>query len=154
MSARGYMPRLVVAALLACALPLQASPGFIKLSTQVFQEQRVVGADGKSHLRRVPAANFHPGSEVIYEVGYSNTGTKPAQVIITNPLPADLIYQSYAARAVGASLEVSLDQGQSFAPLKQVGADRYDNITHVRWKTVRAIQPGEAGAVSLRAKLK
>lgn len=154
MSARDYMSRIFFAALLACALPLQASPGFIKLSTQVFQEQRVVGADGKAQLRRVPATNFHPGSDVIYEVGYSNAGTKPAQVIITNPLPEDFVYQSYAARAVGATLEVSMDQGISFVPLKSVSSDQFDGISHVRWKTVRAIQPGEAGAVSLRAKLK
>ena len=154
MSALFLMMRITVVGLLGCALPLQASPGFIKLSTQVFQEERVMGADGKAQLRRVPAANFHPGSELIYEVGYANAGPKPAQVIITNPLPADLSYQSFAARVVGASLEVSLDQGRSFAPLKQVNADRYDAITHVRWKTVRAIQPGESGAVSLRAKLR
>ena len=146
---------LLVAAFACLAAPAgYASPDFIKLRTTVFQEQTVLGADGKPRTQRVPASRVEPGAEVVYEVGYSNTGPKPMQVIITNPLPADLIYQSYAARAVGASLEVSLDQGLNFVPLKAVTADRFDGITHVRWKTVRAIQPGETGAVSLRAKLK
>lgn len=140
-----------------------ASPDFIKLKTQVFQEQWVVGADGKRHVQRVPAANVRPGSEVIYEVGYSNTGPQPMQVVITNPLPADLVYQSYAARSVGAQLEVSVDGGVKFAPLATQRVAMIDgktrpataaDITHVRWKTARPIRPGEGGYVSLRAMVK
>lgn len=140
-----------------------ASPDFIKVNTNVYQEQWVVGADGKRRVQRVPAANVRPGSEVIYEVGYANTGPQPMQVIITNPLPADLVYQSYAARSVGAQLEVSVDGGTTFAPLEtqrvrlidgQTRAATAADITHVRWKTARPIRPGEGGYVSLRAKVK
>jgi uncharacterized repeat protein (TIGR01451 family) len=140
-----------------------ASPEAIKVNTQVYQEQWVIGADGKRRVQRVPAANVRPGSEVIYEVGYSNTGHQPMQVVITNPLPADLVYQSYAARSVGAQLEVSVDGGVSFAPLATSRVRLVDgqtrpataaDITHVRWKTARPIRPGEGGYVSLRAKVK
>ncbi|MCC2655649.1 MAG: conserved repeat domain [Panacagrimonas sp.] len=140
-----------------------ASPDFIKVNTNVYTEQWVVGADGKRRVQRVPAANVRSGSEVIYEVGYSNTGPQPMQVVITNPLPADLVYQSYAARSVGAQLEVSVDGGVSFAPLTTQVVRGLDgqtrpataaDITHVRWKTARPIRPGEAGYVSLRAKVK
>lgn len=140
-----------------------ASPDFIKLKTQVFQEQWVVGADGTRRVQRVPAANVRPGSEVIYEVGYSNTGPQPMQVVITNPLPADLVYQSYAARSVGAQLEVSVDGGTHFAALDAQRVKLIDgqtrpataaDITHVRWKTARPIGPGEGGYVSLRARVK
>ena len=157
-----HLASLAIAALLLSA-PVLASPEAIKLRTQVFQEQEVVGADGVRRVQRVPAANLKSGSEVIYEVGYSNDGPKPFQVVITNPLPADLIYQSHAARAVGAQLEFSIDGGRTFAALGNQyarGADgklraaQYGDITHVRWKTARAIKPGEAGYVSLRARLR
>lgn len=150
----------------ACALwspPGLTSSEFIKLRTQVFQEREVVAADGLRRVQRVPAENMSPGSEVVYEVGYSNTGPRPAQVVITNPLPADLVYQSYAARAVGAQLEISVDRGVSFGALGQLrvtGADgrpraaQATDITHVRWKTARPVKPGEAGYVSLRAILR
>lgn len=154
----------VFASLLALwTLQVHASPDFIKLRTQVFQERWVTGADGKRKVERVPAANVRPGSEVIYEVGYSNTGPKPMQVIITNPLPADLIYQSYAARSVGAQLEVSVDRGRSFGVLDSLRIPGIDgtaraatasDITHVRWKTARPVKPGENGYVSLRAMVK
>lgn len=154
--------------LFGCAMVLSAttsvaSPDLIKLRTQVFQEQVVVAADGTRHTQRVPASRVAPGSEVVYEVGYSNTGTQPMQVIITNPLPQDLVYQSFAARRVGAQLEVSIDGGNRFGPLAKQrvpvagGATRPANerdITHVRWTTARPIKPGEAGYVSLRAKIK
>ena len=157
--------RLVLFSSLLALFALQghASPDFIKLRTQVFQERWVVGADGKRKVERVPAANVRPGSEVIYEVGYSNTGPKPMQVVITNPLPSDLVFQSYAARTVGAQLEVSVDQGRSFGLLdaqRIAGIDgtsraaTADDITHVRWKTARAVKPGENGYVSLRAMVK
>ena len=120
-------------------------------------------AQGRASVQRVPAAQLGPGSEVVYEVGYSNTGSKPMQVIITNPLPEDLIYQSYAARSVGAQLEVSVDQGRSFGLLEKLTVPSVDgttrpaserDITHVRWKTQRPVNPGEAGYVSLKAKVR
>lgn len=153
----------LVAALLLVATGAQASPELIKLRTTVFQEQTVRGADGQSHTQRVPATRVEPGSEVVYEVGYSNTGSEPMQVIITNPMPEDLVYQSYAARAVGAQIQVSVDGGRSFGPLEQQrarsdsGAPRAAtarDITHVRWTTARPVKPGEAGYVSLRATVK
>lgn len=153
------LAHLIAAALLFSA-GAYASPDAIEVSTQVFQEKEVIGADGLRRVQRVPAANMVRGSEVIYEVGYSNVGTKPFQVVITNPLPSDLVYQSNAARSVGAQLEFSVDQGQSFGSLStrriqeasgQLRAARVSDITHVRWKTNRAIRPGEAGYVSLRA---
>lgn len=154
---------LLAAACAICSLPGYASPDFIKVRAQVYQEHVVVAADGLRRVQRVPAANLASGSEVIYEVGYSNTGPKPAQVIITNPLPADLVYQSYAARSVGAQIEVSVDRGQSFGPLNKLRLAGLDgrsrpaqatDITHVRWKTARPVKPGEAGYVSLRARLR
>lgn len=154
---------LLAAATLLWSTSGHSSPEAIKLRTQVFQEQEVVGADGLRRVQRVPATNVVSGSEVIYEVGYSNTGPKPFQVVITNPLPSDLVYQSNAARSVGAQLEFSVDQGRSFGPLAAQrvidlnGKPRpaqVSDITHVRWKTARAIKPGEAGYVSLRARVR
>jgi len=162
-SLRARLAPWIAAALALFAVQGFASPDLIKVNTRVYQEQWVIGPDGKRRVERVPAANVRPGSEVIYEVGYSNTGSQPMQVVITNPLPADLVYQSYAARSVGAKLEVSVDGGVTFASLESQRVNLADgttrpaeagDITHVRWKTARAIRPGEGGSISLRAKVK
>lgn len=154
---------LIATALLGAGTLSQASPELIKLRTTVFLEQTVIGADGHSRTRRIPASRVEPGSEVIYEVGYSNTGSQPMQVIITNPLPEDLVFQSSAARMVGAQLEVSVDGGRNFGLLDQQRVPVSDgamraaiarDITHVRWTTARPVKPGEAGYVSLRARVK
>lgn len=131
-----------------------ASPAFIKVRTQVFQEYPFVDVDGVRKMRREPATRLSAGSEVIYEVGYSNTGPRPQRVVITNPLPADLLYLSYAARVHDADLEVSTDGGRRFGTPEAMGVTRPESITHVRWRLRQPVQPGEAGQVSLRARLR
>lgn len=133
----------------------------VKVSSRVFQEETVIAPDGTRAVRHVPAANLHAGSELVYEVTYSNVGNKPtAQVIITNPLPSDLAYRSVPGRSTGAAFDVSVDNGETYGPLASLtvqepgGAKRparESDITHVRWTINEPVAPGQEGKVSLRA---
>ena len=67
----------------------------------MFQEVDVKAADGTMHNERVPAAKVVPGTEVIYVITYRNAGKQPAtEVVITNPIPAELAYRPERARSV------------------------------------------------------
>lgn len=133
----------------------------VKVSGRVFQEQTVVAPDGSHAVRHLPAANLQSGSELVYEVTYSNVGSKPtAQVIITNPLPSDLAYRSVPGRAEDAVFDVSVDGGETYGPLAAMTVGQSDglrrpaqesDITHVRWTINEPVKPGQQGKVSLRA---
>ncbi|MGQ0699149.1 MAG: hypothetical protein ACT4PZ_13005 [Panacagrimonas sp.] len=152
-----------VAGLLLLVAPCQpglAAPANIKLDAKVFQERKAVASDGKLRLERVPVARVEPGSEVIYEVSYAYSGKEEADVVITNPIPDGLTYRSFASRQVAAALKVSVDGGVSFGALESLKvptgkrgsrAALATDITHVQWKLLRPVKPGEAGYVSLRA---
>lgn len=143
-----------------CVAPLQAQSDPVKVSGRVFQEEVVTAPDGRRAVRHVPAARLYPGNEVIYEVTYANVGKKPTeQVVITNPLPADLGYRPSPARDEGTVFEVSVDHGVTYGDLallkvregSGLRAARASDITHVRWTINEPVQPGQAGKVALRA---
>ncbi|WP_420464519.1 hypothetical protein [Panacagrimonas sp.] len=153
--------RLLAAAGVLCGIPalVSASPD-IRLQAAVLQETQVASVGGVSRPGLVPASRVTPGSEVIYQVSYTNTGAEPAQLIITNPLPDGLLYQHEASAAAGSRLEVSIDGGAHFGELPylrlnqaggQTRAATAADVTHVRWVLDKPLQPGEGGRVSLRA---
>lgn len=152
-------------ALAACALTGFSSAhaaGGLQLDNQVFQEIEIVGADGKPERRTVPAATVVPGTEVLYMITYRNSGDQPAEnVAITNPVPPDLEYISVLGP--GPANQVSVDGGKRYGPLASLsvtGADgkprpaQTADVTHVRWTLNTALQPGSAGSVSFKARLK
>jgi uncharacterized repeat protein (TIGR01451 family) len=84
----------------------------------VFQEVDVKAADGTMHKERVPAATVVPGTEVIYVITYHNVGKQPAaDVVITNPIPAELAYRPEPGPGPSAAPEVSVDAGKSWGAL-------------------------------------
>jgi uncharacterized repeat protein (TIGR01451 family) len=136
--------------------------GGVQLSNQVFQEVEVIGADGKPERRTVPATMVVPGTEVSYEIAYRNTGDKPADnVAITNPVPAALEYVAVLGPA--PVNQVSVDGGRQYGPLTGLSVTDADgksrpaqpaDVTHVRWILNTALQPGDGGKVSFKARLK
>lgn len=136
--------------------------GGVQLSNQVFQEIEVIGADGKPERKSVPPTTVVPGTEVTYVIAYRNTGDKPADnVAITNPVPAELEYVAVLGPA--PANEVSVDGGKQFGPLTGLSVTDADgksrparaaDVTHVRWILGTALQPGEGGTVSFKARLR
>jgi uncharacterized repeat protein (TIGR01451 family) len=135
----------------------------IKLTSGVYQEQEIVDATGVRKLRQVPATAINPGTELVYVVSYSNASTKPANIVITNPMPTELDYRSSSGAVDGTQSDVSVDGGATYGPLSTLRVKNADgttraatssDITHVRWTVPRAVRPGEQGRVSLRAVVK
>ena len=132
----------------------------IRLQAEVLQETRVAGAQAAT---LGPAERLAAGDEVIYRVNYTHTGSEPAQVVITNPLPTGLVYLPGSGTALGVRLEVSVDGGRQFGAFKRLRATApggtkraavATDITHVRWVLEQPVAPGAVGAVSLRARIR
>ena len=153
---------IAAACLLLSVAPAVAAQDTLELRNAVFQDIDVKNADGTTHRERVPAAKVVPGTEVIYVITYHNAGKQPAaDVVITNPIPAELAYQPEAGSGAVAP-EVSVDKGKTWGALASLtvkGADgkprpaQGGDVTHVRWKIGAPVKAGEEGSVSYRAVL-
>jgi len=140
-----------------------AAADTLELRNAVFQEVDVKNADGTTHRERVPAAKVVPGTEVIYVITYKNTGKQTAaDVVITNPIPAELAYKPELGPGPSAAPEVSVDAGKTWGALASLsvkGADgvpraaQGSDVTHLRWRLRTPLRVGEEGTVSYRAVL-
>lgn len=161
-----------VAAASVLLLSMLASPVFaapeaaagLQLKTDAFREVEVTGKGGKKEKQLQALTRALPGQEVIYVITYRNTGTKPAEkVVVNNPVPKGLAYQSGSAQGNGTLAEVSVDGGKQYGQLEALritGADgkpraaKAEDVTHVRWTVAAAVKPGSEGKVTYRALLK
>lgn len=151
---------LLVAGVLA-ASPVMAE---LQLRTEAFREIEVTTKAGKKEKQLQAISNAVPGQEVVYVITYRNSGATPAaRVVVSNPLPAGLVYQPGSAQGAGTRPEVSVDGGKQFGPLPQltvrntngtVRAARAEDVTHVRWTVLQDVGPAAQGSVTYRAVLK
>lgn len=140
------------------ALAQAASP--VTITNAVYQEANVRGADGQVTRKLVPAAKVVPGSEVVYEIAYSNNGTQPATgVTINNPVPDGL---ALVSEGDTPATSVSVDGGVTYGRLAELfvlGKDgeprpaRMGDVTNLRW-VVAQLAAGAKGKVTFRAKVK
>jgi uncharacterized repeat protein (TIGR01451 family) len=140
---------------------MAAAEGTLELTNEVFQEVEKKDDAGKVRVERVPAAKAVPGSEVIYVITYRNVGTQPAEnVVVSNPVPAELAYKGDAGFVRNGAIEVSVDGGASYGALEALRVSAADgttraaqasDVTNVRWKVRGAVRPGQQGSVSYRA---
>jgi uncharacterized repeat protein (TIGR01451 family) len=140
------------------ALAQAASP--VTITNAVYQEANVRAADGQVTRKLVPAAKVVPGSEVVYEISYSNNGTQPATgVTINNPVPNGL---ALVGEGDTPATSVSVDGGVTYGRLAELfvlGKDgeprpaRMGDVTNLRW-VVAQLAPGAKGKVMFRAKVK
>jgi uncharacterized repeat protein (TIGR01451 family) len=131
----------------------------IKATAQV--EVVVKGPDGKEQTRLVPAGKVTPGSTVVYTLEAHNKSGKPAaDVIVTDPIPAEVEFVDNTSN--GARVSFSVDGGKTWGAkesLKVKGTDGAmrtalpADFTHIRWEFEKPIAPGESRAVSFRAKV-
>ncbi len=140
------------------ALAQAASP--VTITNAVYQETDVKAPDGKVTRKLMPAAKVVPGSEVVYEIGYSNNGTQSATgVTINNPVPNGL---ELVSEGDTPATSVSVDGGVTYGKLAELfvlGKDgeprpaRMGDVTDLRW-VVAQLAPGAKGKVTFRAKVK
>jgi len=134
------------------------------LSNSVFQEIEVANSKGKKEIKRTEISTAMPGSELIYIITYKNPGNEPAEdVVIHNPLAKELLYKDQSAQGENAAIFVSVDGGKKYGDLAQLRiptakrawrpAEARD-VTHLRFKLSKPVQPQEEGTVSFRVVLK
>ncbi|MDP2229092.1 MAG: hypothetical protein Q8J78_16630 [Moraxellaceae bacterium] len=136
----------------------------LELKTQAFHEVVVVGKDGKTERKREELKKALPGQEVIYDITYRNTGSKPAEkVVVSNPIPAELVYQPGSAAGAGSKFEVSVDGGEAWGALETLKVPGPDgqprpavaaDVTHLRWTVLAPVKAGAQGKFTYRAKVK
>lgn len=149
-----------IAAVAALAVPFQAVAAPVELNTHVLVEAKKAAADGSVKISLVPAGHAVPGDHVVYQIAYRNNGKQPASnVVITNPVPAQLAYAGPSANSPAP--EVSTD-GVRFGALSQLSVRGADgrvraataaDVRVVRWR-INPIAPGGSGQVAFRATIK
>jgi uncharacterized repeat protein (TIGR01451 family) len=146
-------------ALLTLSVPAMAQP--VEITARAMVEMRKAAPDGTTKITLAPVARVTPGDRVVYQLTYRNTGREPARdLVIANPVPANLVYAGAADG--GVEPELSVD-GTRFGPLSQLAVHTADGATRpattadvrvVRWRLADPIAAGGYGQVSFRAILK
>lgn len=136
--------------------------GHLNVRTIVQKEEVVVAASGETERRLVPAETVVPGDDVVYTITFTNISDETAgNVVITNPISANLTYVAGSAFGPGTVIEFSVDGGQTFG-----GADELvvrtesgqrpagvEDFTHVRWTMANELAAGAQGMARFRARL-
>jgi uncharacterized repeat protein (TIGR01451 family) len=133
----------------------------IKITAEV--EIKVVKPDGREEVKRVPAAKVPPGQAVIYTLNAKNTSGKPVGgVVMTDPIPEQMEYIDGSVSVDGARVTFSVDGGKTFAAKESLKVRAKDgavraalpaDFTNIRWQLEKPLAPGEARAVSFRARV-
>lgn len=143
-----------------------ADQGGMKLESVSEVEVTIDNGSGKEEIIRVNTseANVVPGDTVILTNYYDNGGDKPADdVVLTNPIPEQMVYLAGSAEGEGSKIEFSVDQGKSWDRPENLkvkdeeGKERVAeaaDYTNIRWTFVESIAKGGAGRVSFKAKVK
>lgn len=152
--------------MLLTAATVMAEEASIELRSTSEVEVEFKNEKGEKEIKRVKAseAKVVPGDTVIFSNHYSYKGSDPAEnIVITNPISEHTVYVDFSAEGKGTSVDFSVDGGKTFdsvAELKIIDAEGNErralasDYTHVRWTFDKALQKGDKGNVSFRAKIK
>ena len=136
--------------------------GHLNVKTVVLKEEVVIDENGQSSTKLVEASKVVPGDEVIYTVTFANVSDEPAEnIVITNPLPAEMTYIVGSAFGPGSDIVFSVDGGKTFAPAEDLSVEddgidrpaRAEDYTHIRWLMNGEIIAGVQGIARFRARL-
>ncbi len=160
--------RVVMKAILAvCVLGL-GSPAVtqqaqsLDVQTVVQKEELVVTDGGTTETRLVAAETVVPGEQVFYTITFRNIGVASADnVVITNPIAAELTYVDGSAFGPGMDIEFSADGGATFGPAPELTvtedgetrAATAEDFTHIRWTLKKELDTGTQGTARFAATL-
>ncbi|MDH4046698.1 MAG: hypothetical protein OEW68_00480 [Gammaproteobacteria bacterium] len=136
--------------------------GHLLVKTIVQKEEVVIDDNGDQKVQLVDARVVVPGDEVIYTVTFQNISDAAADnVVITNPIAADLVYVDGSAFGPGSNIVFSVDGGQTFAATNELSVTENGttrpaeprDFTHIRWQMQNEIPAGTQGVARFRARL-
>ena len=152
----------LAASLLALAVPAAAQQQHLDVRTSAQKEQVTTNGAGETETRLVPAATVVPGEKVVYTITFRNVSDETAEnVVITNPIAAELTFVDGSATTAGADVQFSVDGGASFGNradllVDEGGAQRpaeAKDFTHIRWVMQEELAAGAQGVVRFAAVL-
>jgi uncharacterized repeat protein (TIGR01451 family) len=149
---------IALAALFAPAAALAADN--VSLSSEVFVERVMPGADGKPAIVREKPDVVVPGDKLVFQLSYRNGGAEPATgFTVTNPIPGAV---SFTDGDEGTA-QVSVDGGKSWGKLASLKIAQPDgtsraaqpaDVTHIRWSFSQPIPAASGGKLSFRGVVK
>lgn len=154
--------KIVMSAILILAAAAVQAQGHLDVQTVVHKQEVVVNEAGESETRLVAADIVVPGESVFYTITFTNIGDQPADnVVITNPIAADLMYVEGSAFGPGMEIEFSVDGGVTFAAADELNITeegevrkaKASDFTHVRWVMQNDLAAGAQGTARFAAVL-
>lgn len=159
--------RLLCALVLLSGTTVAWADGEITLDNAVQKVEYFTNAQGERESRLVEPAQVVPGDELSYTITFENVSADvvvdAASVVITNPIPPEVIYLEDTAFGAGTTITYSADGGEVFGAPEELtlvdenGDQRIADATeytHIRWVFEPALDPGQRGSVSFRARLR
>lgn len=141
--------------------------GEILLRNQVQKVEYFTNDQGERESRLIEPASVVPGDELRYTIFFENVSADvvvdAGSVVITNPVPPQVVYLEDSAFGAGTAITYSADMGENWgAPEELVvvaddGSERLAmpaEYTHIRWVFEPALEPGQRGSVFFRARLR
>jgi uncharacterized repeat protein (TIGR01451 family) len=139
-----------------------AAQAHLDVQTLVQKEQAFINEQGESDTRFVTADVVVPGEIVYYTITFTNVSDESAEnVVITNPIAADLVYVEGSAFGPGTDMQFSVDGGETFANRDELdvtedGVTRpaeARDFTHVRWVMQNTLEAGAQATARFAAVL-
>lgn len=128
----------------------------VAIDSDVFVEKMVTDPMGRTKLVLEQPKAVVPGDKLVFVLNYQNKSQGPAaNFIVTNPLPAAVVFQGAADNVA----LVSVDGGRNWGALStlkvrdRAGLLRPANptdVTHIRWAFAKPIPAGSAGKLMFR----
>ncbi len=145
------------AAMAAALLTTPASARCFDVVGRVMVERSSTDLLGRERTTLQQTSAASPGDHLVFQLDYRNVRSTVANtIVITNPIPASLVY----AGTDSPGETVSVDGGRSFGTLSELkvaeadGVERAalpEDVTHVRWVIHREMPTGTGGQLSFRA---
>ena len=119
-----------------------AAESHLDVQTVVQKEEVFVNGKGDEDKRLVAADIVVPGETVFYTITFRNVSDQSAEnVVITNPIAADLVYVDRSGFGPGTDMQFSVDGGQTYGAKNELSvtedgvkrAAEARDFTHVRW---------------------
>lgn len=152
--------KILTSVILILATAAVHAQGHLDVQTTVHKQEVVVNEAGESETRLVPADVVVPGESVFYTITFTNISDQPADnVVITNPIAADLMYVDGSAFGPGTEIQFSVDGGITFAAADELNVTENGEVrkaeaadfTHVRWVMQNDLAAGAQGTARFAA---
>jgi uncharacterized repeat protein (TIGR01451 family) len=152
---------MVPAAITAASGQTSSNP----IAVHVIAEVEARGSEhGRSFTKLVPANKLVPGDKVLYTLEVRNVGPTSLEApVVTQPVPAHMIYLPDSAVGPGADVSYSIDGGRTFdlpENLKVPGANgavrsaTAADYTDIRWQLHSLLKADSVAFVRFRAQVK